>query len=244
MTPVPSTTVVAEPQAGLVFEPMVDHRPPAAETEVELWLMRLDIGSEAVEEVSGLLSGDECQRASRFRFPRDAARFVVGRGSLRMILGAGLNVDPARICFVYDAHGKPELAEPFDREGLCFNLSHSEDMAICAVVRGRRIGVDIERVRPLADWEAIAERTFTPQETRALRGLPEVERLEAFFTCWTRDEARVKASSEPLDRARDLASSDGWTLRTLRPEPGYLAAVAVEGPISRLVCRPGPPGRA
>ena len=223
---------------------MVDHRPPAAETEVELWLMRLDIDAEAVGQVRGLLSGDERQRAGRFRFPRDAARFVFGRGSLRMILGARLNVDPARLGLVYDAHGKPELAEPFDREGLCSNLSHSEDMAICAVARGRRIGSDIERVRPLADWEAIAERTFPLQETRALRGLPEAERLEAFFTCWTWYEARIKASSEPLDRARDLASSDGWTPRTLRPEPGYLAAVAVEGPISRLVCRAWPPGRA
>ena len=208
--------MAAQPREGLAFEPMVDHRPPAAETEVEPWPMRLDIDAEAVEQVSGLLRGDECQRASRFRFPRDAD----------------------------DAHGKPELAEPFDREGLSFNLSHSEDMAICAVARGRRIGVDIERVRPLADWEAIAERPFTPQETRVLRGLPEAERLEAFFTCWTRYEGRIKASSEPLERARDLASPEGWTLRTLRPEPGYLVAVAVEGPISRLVCRLWPPGRA
>ena len=89
--------MVARPRAGLAIEPMVDHRPPATDTEVELWLLRLDIDAEAVGQVSGLLSSDERQRAGRFRFPRDAARFVVGRGSLRMILGASLNVDPARI---------------------------------------------------------------------------------------------------------------------------------------------------
>jgi 4'-phosphopantetheinyl transferase len=231
-------------QPGAALGLAVETRPPAEDAEVQLWLMRLDVDAEALERMSALLSGDERQRAGRFRFPRDSARFVAARGSLRMILGTLLAVDPAQIRLVYDAHGKPELAEPFDREGLRFNLSHSEGIAICAVARGRRIGVDIERVRPLADWDAIAERVFTPQETRALRGLPETERLEAFFTCWTRYEARIKASSEALDRARDLAWSGEWTLRTLRPEPGYLAAVAVEGPISRLVCRAWPPERS
>jgi 4'-phosphopantetheinyl transferase len=206
--------------------------------------MRLDMDAGALERLSAVLSDDERQRAGRFRFPRDAARFAAGRGSLRMILGALLGADPAQILLVYDAHGKPEIGAPFDREGLRFNLSHSEGIAICAVARHRRIGVDIERVRPLADWEAIAERMFTSQETRALRGLPETEQLEAFFTCWTRYEARIKASGEALDRARDVASSGEWTLRTLRPEPGYLATVAVEGPISRLVCRTWPPERA
>jgi 4'-phosphopantetheinyl transferase len=236
--------MAAQPQAGLAFEPMVDHLPTAGDAEVELWLMRLDVDAEALERMRALLSGDELARAGRFHFLRDAARFVAGRGSLRMVLGALLTVDPGQIRLVYDTHGKPELAEPFDREGLRFNLSHSEGIAICAVARGRRIGVDIERVRPLADWDAIAERMFTPQETRVLRGLPETERLEAFFTCWTRYEARIKASSEALDRARDLPSSGEWTLRTLRPVPGYLAAVAVEGPISRLVCRDWPPERS
>jgi 4'-phosphopantetheinyl transferase len=211
------------------------------DAEVELWLMKLDVDTEALGRLSGLLSGDEHQRAGRFRFSRDAARYVAGRGSLRMILGAFLAIDPAQIRLVYDAHGKPALAEPFDRDRLHFNLSHAEDVAICAVARARRIGVDIERVRPLADWAALAERMFTSEETRGLHRLSATERAQAFFTCWTRHEARIKASSEALDRARDLASSDDWTLRTLSPAPGHLATVAVEGPISRLVCRPWPP---
>src|SRR5258708_29952302 len=117
MIPGPSTTMAAPLRAGLAFERMVDHRPAAADTEVELWLMRLDIDAEAVGQVSGLLSGDERQRAGRFRLPRDAARFAVGRRSLRTILRPPLNVDPARIALAEDSHREPQLAPPFDREG-------------------------------------------------------------------------------------------------------------------------------
>jgi 4'-phosphopantetheinyl transferase len=214
---------------------------PHRDAGIELWLVRLDVDAESIERASELLSADERQRAARFHFPRDAARFVAGRGALRTILGTRLAVDPAEIRLVYGAHGKPDLGAPFDRDGLRFNLSHSEGLAICALARDRRIGVDIERLRPLADWEAIAERMFTLQETHDLRRLPEAERPEAFFTCWTRHEARIKALGEGIGRARDLAAADGWTRRTLRPAPDYLATVAVEGPIARLVCRAWPP---
>jgi len=219
--------------------------PPAtsriSDAEVELWLVRLDVDAESSERGRALLSADEHERAARFHFPRDAARFVAGRGALRIILGTCLAVAPTELRLVYGAHGKPELGAPFDRDGLRFNLSHSEGLAICACTRGRRIGVDIERVRPLADWEAIAQRMFTPQEAHDLRRLPDAARPEAFFTCWTRHEARLKALGEGIGGAGDLAAADGWTLRTLRPEPDYLATVAVEGPIARLVCRTWPP---
>jgi 4'-phosphopantetheinyl transferase len=173
---------------------------------------------------------------TRFRHPRDAARFVAGRGALRLILGDLLALDPTRLRFVYDSQGKPEVADPLARPGLRFNLSHSEGLAICGVTWGRRIGVDVERLRLPDDWAAIAERMFPSAETQALHRLSEAERPPAFFASWTRLEARSKASSEPLDRASALPC-EGWTLMTLAPEPGYLATVAVEGPIDPLRTR-------
>jgi 4'-phosphopantetheinyl transferase len=232
MAPLSASPTSRRPGSGLDFG------------AVDLWLTRLDVDAEALARLRGLLDEDERRRAERFHFARDAARFVAGRGALKTILGALLAVDPARIHLVYGAQGKPELAEPFDREGLRFNLSHSEDVAICAVTRERRIGVDIERVRPLADWEAIAQRVFTGQETRALRRLSETDRPAAFFACWTRHEAQVKAAGQTLAGRRDLASSDDWTLRTFSPEPGYLATVAVAGSISRLITRAWSPAHA
>ena len=210
---------------------------PIADAEVQLWLAKLDDHEESIERLSGLLDADERRRAARFRFPVDAARFVVGRASLRVILGALLSVDPGQLRLVYGPNGKPELDEPFAGVGLRFNLSHSDRLVLCAVTRGRRVGVDVERVRPLIDWEKIAERMFTPGEAHHLRLLSEAERSAAFFTAWTRHEARVKGHGERLDRARDLAEAEGWTVQTLTPAPDYVATVAVEGPISPLIVR-------
>ena len=219
---------------------------PALDGEVCLWLVRLDCRAESIERLSRLLSDDERRRVARFHFRRDAARFVVGRAALRTILGEVLRVEPRTIRLTYGPYGKPELGEPFDRAGLRFNLSHSDSVGLCAVTRRRRVGVDIERLRPVPEWEAIADRMFSPQECHALRRLPAAQRREAFFSGWTRREAYAKALGEGFsarleDLERDPPGPPRWSLEALVPEPGYVAAVAVEGQISRLVRRTWPP---
>jgi 4'-phosphopantetheinyl transferase len=231
-----STTPSGAAGAGLAFEPAVGALASGSDAAVDLLVIRLDLDAPTLEVARRLLSADERQRADRFRHPRDAARFVAGRGALRMIVGELLAFDPARLPLVYDTHGKPDLADSLLPTGLRFNLSHSEGLAICGVTWGRRIGVDVERARLPEDWAAIAERMFTETETRTLHRLSDAERPSAFFASWTRLEARSKASSEPLDRAPALAC-EGWTLQTLAPEPDYLATVAVEGPIDPLRTR-------
>jgi len=165
-------------------------------------------------------------------------------------------VEPQMVDFRYGPRGKPELAARFDRAGLRFNASHSEGLGLYAVTTWRRIGVDIERVRPMPDLESIAERWFSPHEQQELRRLAPGERNEGFFNCWTRKEAYIKAIGEglshPLQRFTvslapggpvRLERVDGrpaeagrWTLAALTPEPGYVAAVAVEGRLARMVC--------
>jgi 4'-phosphopantetheinyl transferase len=221
--------------------------------EVRVWLASLDLGPRAVAHLAGLLSEDESARARRFRFRRDATRFVVCRASLRLRLAECLDVAPAAIRFHYGAHGKPELAPPFDRSGLQFNASRSEGIGLIAVTRGGRVGVDIERIRSLPDLHDIAERMFSPAERRALRGLPPNRRPEGFFNCWTRKEAYVKAvgtgllhpltrftvSLEPGEPARladvdgDAAAAGRWRLEALGSVTGCAAAVAVETPGAR-----------
>jgi 4'-phosphopantetheinyl transferase len=221
-----------------------------------VWLASLDLGAEAVERLARLLSDEDQERAARFHFRRDAIRFVVSRAALRMILGECLGVEPREVGFSYDPRGKPELAVPFDRAGLRFNVSHSASLGLYAVTGQRRVGVDIERLRALPDLEAIAERTFSLHERQALRQLPPAQRHEGFFNCWTRKEAYVKAIGEglshPLERftvslapgasARlehvegDPGEAGRWTLEALAPDPGYAAAIAIEGQPSRLIC--------
>ncbi len=163
-----------------------------------------------------------------------------------MILARYVDRPPGALRFDYGAHGKPALPGSPVR----FNLSHAGGIALCAVALDRDVGVDVEQVRALPDLARIARRFFSPSEADALAGLPRAEREAAFFTCWTRKEAYIKAlgrgmavpldgfavSFDPGAPARlvwttlDDRGPACWSLRDLDAGPGYAAAVMVEGP--------------
>lgn len=231
--------------------------------EVHVWRARLDASPERVRSLLDLLAPDERERAVRFHFQRDHDRFTVARGLLRGILGGYLgsgpehsSLGPERLRFEYGAQGKPSLAAEHNPAGLRFNVSHSEGVALFAVTRGREVGVDVERVSARVSCEEIAGRFFSPREVEDLRALPPPLREAAFFNCWTRKEAYIKARGEglslPLD-GFDVSLAPGepaallanrldpeevarWSLRELRPWPGFAAALAVEGRGWRLKC--------
>jgi 4'-phosphopantetheinyl transferase len=224
--------------------------------EVRVWIASLDLGAEAVHSLARLLSDDERERAARFRFRREAIRFVASRAVVRTILAECLRVEPWVVHFAYGPHGKPELAAPFDRSGLRFNVSQSASLGLYAVAAQRRVGVDIERLRPLRDLEAIGRRVLSPRERQTLSRLLPAERLQGFFNCWTRKEAYIKAIGDglsyPLDQITvsldpraesrlehvdgDLAEAGRWTLEAVAVDTGYTAAIAIEGRPSRLAC--------
>lgn len=217
--------------------------------EIHVWAVRLDPSPERVGHLRRLLQPDEHQRADRFRFEQHRRQYVVGRGALRTLLGAYLGVRPEEIRFHYGPRGKPFLAPPLDSGELFFNLSNSNELALVGFIRGVEIGVDVEHLRPMPDCEQIAERFFSESEREALRGIPKPSKEEAFFNCWTRKEAYLKAVGEglaaPLDSfAVTLAPGEPprmlalqgvagraarWFLHHLRPAEDYLGAVAVEG---------------
>jgi len=219
-------------------------------SEVHVWRATLDLDPIELERMQATLTSDERARAARFRFSKDQQHFVAARGILRMILARYLNRAPAQFEFRYGPAGKPELAPGGDAEGLRFNLSHSRGLALYALTRGHEIGVDVEGVRADFAWEEIASRFFAPREVEALRLVPGPSRAEAFFHCWTRKEAFVKAGGKglalPLDQfevslapgepARllrttgDPQEASQWSLQELEPAPGYLAAIAVRAP--------------
>ena len=196
----------------------------------------------------GMLGVDELARAARFRFERDRRRFITRRGLLRGTLGRYLGAEPGEIRFVTSQHGKPGLAPPWAYSDLRFNLSHSAGLALYAFALGREVGVDIERERSDVVHDQLAERFFSPYERDVITSLPPEDRLGAFFRCWTRKEAFIKAHGEglslPLEafdvsldkrEARLLATRgglgkpEGWSLQHLAPAPGFAAALAVEG---------------
>lgn len=221
---------------------------------VRVFWIELDVGDEAAERLAAVLDAGERERAGRFHFRRDAVRYIAGRARLRMLLAGVLQTDPSDLAFAYGERGKPELGPPFDGSGVCFNLSHSERIGVLAVCWGRRVGVDVERVRPLPDLESIADRTFSLRERLALRCVPVDDRESAFFRCWTRKEAFIKGLGHGLSHPLDAFSvtlgageparlidtgvpgeADGWTLESLAAPPGYVAALAIEGPPLRVV---------
>ncbi len=227
--------------------------PVASPEEVHVW--RVPLEGPAPERHRRVLSADERGRADRFVFDRHRHRFTIARGMLRLILGRYLDRPPASLVFAYGPQGKPSLRDPADTP-LRFNISHAGTLALIAVTAGRDLGVDVERIDPERAAVSIAERFFAPEEVAVFRSLPEAQWVTAFFNCWTRKEAYMKATgrglSLGLDRFRvSLAPGEPaalletawnpedvtrWTLCALDPGPGYAAALAVEGTGWRLRC--------
>ena len=228
--------------------------PVLNEDEVHVWRVSLQRESSKLPEVWRILSEDEQAKAARFRFDEVRERFIVGRAVLRGILGRYLPVSAERLQFDYGTHGKPAVASECGGAGLGFNMSDSHGLALCAVVRGRQVGIDLERMRSDVPCEKMAKRFFAEAEVNAFLALPASQRQEGFFNCWTRKEAYLKAigrglsfplknvvvSLAPGEPAAILAVQGAprealrWSLRELHPDPAYRAALAVEAPECRI----------
>ncbi len=240
-------------EESIVLDDFQPVKPAAAPDthEVHLWVVGLCPPPARVEELRWLLTPEEVARADRFHFDRHRRRFIVRRGVLRLLLAEYLGREPEALRFEEGEKGKPFVpqagAEPQAR--LHFNLSDSKDLAVYAFTRGAELGVDVEILRPMPDAQQIAERFFSAEEQERLRRVPPEGKARAFFNCWTRKEAYIKAIgeglSEPLDRfsvtllqdepARfvhlggDARRAAGWTLHHLVPEEGAVGALALEG---------------
>lgn len=222
--------------------------PPLGDRLVHVWQFSLDRTAAELHQCQAALSNDERDRAARFLRPELRDRFTAGRGLLRILLGRYLSVAPESLEFVYNSYGKPALAGPASTAGIEFNLSHSGALGLLGLSRERQLGVDVEVLRDNVRCESLAERFFSPAEVADLVSLPGADRRLAFFRCWTRKEAYIKALgrglSVPLDRFRvsllpaepaallwvqdEPAETERWQLRALEPRPGHVAAVAVE----------------
>jgi 4'-phosphopantetheinyl transferase len=209
---------------------------------IDLWAVQLSAPDLIVERCMEMLSLDERARAERFRFEQHRRTYALSRGILRELLGHYTSIPPPNIRFSYGSKGKPNLVVP----SIQFNCSNSAIMALYAMTRSCDLGVDIEQIRALQDIEQVADRYFCPEEASQLMSLPPAERNPAFFHCWTRKEAYVKAVGDglsmPLDSFRvtlmpadpvefihignDRETAKQWTLHNFTYIPGYAAALA------------------
>lgn len=214
-----------------------------AANEVHIWTMPTQAAEAALNELERILCEDERERASRFHFRHLRDSFVITHGVLRSVLAGYLDLPAQEISFALGARGKPAVSHISQ---LQFNLTHSDTMAAIAVLTDCEVGLDLERLRPIEDMEEIARRYFCAEEAAEILELPAVERDRAFFRCWTRKEAYIKAIGDglscPLDSfqvaieadaqprlvhiAGDRAAAAAWTLHDLPLAPEYIAAVA------------------
>lgn len=208
----------------------------------------LDVGDAALAALEPLLDAGERARADRFHFARDRGRFVARRARLRQWLAAVVGRAPATLCFASNDHGKPRLID-----GPPFSLSHSAGTMLLAI-GSDEVGCDIERIDDALDWVPLAENFFTVGERAALGALPPAAARRAFFACWARKEAFVKALglglSYPLDAfdvsvgetAALLAGGAGWAMARGPAVAGFATAIVARDDGAPLVVVPLTPG--
>lgn len=213
--------------------------------QVDTWRVRLNLPMNVLNQLEATLSAEEKERAARFHFPADRDRFIASHGCLRDVLARYLHCEPDQFSFSTNPHGKPALLN----HKLEFNLSHSGDFALIAIAQEHKVGVDVERIRSGISSHVIAQQYFSKSEFAELQSLPLELREAAFFTCWTRKEAYIKAQGLGLSLALenfdvslrphesailratrpDPEEAARWTLRSLDVDPYYQAAAAVKG---------------
>ena len=222
--------------------------------EIHVWRVDLEQPEDVVQRFRSTLEDDEIDRADRFHFEKDRKAFTVSRGFLRHVLGRYLATSPEALRFLYGPYGKPALNGEHKNSSLRFNMSHSHAVGLVAVSDTKEVGVDVEYIRPDFASEDIARRFFSPHEVAAFNALPDELRVAAFFRCWSRKEAYIKAIgrglSQPLDgfdvtlapetppallRAGEDDASR-WSLSDIEVGGDYAAALVVEGQISEIRC--------
>jgi 4'-phosphopantetheinyl transferase len=206
---------------------------------IHLWELDLDHFI-----VTDVLSEDERARAAKFRFDHDRKRFTSGRTALRLLLAAYLKANPEKIEFAYGPSGKPSITN----SAVSFNLAHSGAHALIGFALSQQLGVDIEEIREFEDMPSVAQISFSPGEFRRWQALPADQKTRAFYRCWTRKEAYLKAIGEGIAQHLQkfevafeageppaiLSGAEGnWTVIDTSREP-CAAAIACDGPTPRL----------
>jgi 4'-phosphopantetheinyl transferase len=219
--------------------------------EVHIWKIELNCAASSVARLELALSPEERSRSAGFLFPELRTRWTVVRGALRQILAEYLQTVASSLMFHLGPNGKPGLAGA--AENISFNLSHTRDLALIAITRNGRIGIDAEEVRGAIEIEALSRHFFATGEADEIMKLSGEQRIAAFFACWTRKESFLKALGVGLsvqlrhfevavraDQPAQLISVNWdnpsrWSLQDIG-EPGIAAALTVEGP-TPTVCR-------
>ena len=220
------------------------------EGQIHLWRISLQRHVEDIPELMTYLTPDEITRANAFVQKEDRIRSIVTRAALRLILSQYVDQPPLTIQIGYNDYGKPFVLAPLQARQFDFNVSHSGDLALIAVSKGKPVGVDVEYVRDGRDIDEIASLVFTSNERQHMRSSPEKNRLDVFYELWVRKEACLKRiglgfSGGPefvdvlpyANHSNEIRNDVSFFLTSLKPADGYMGAIAIDGGCLSLLCR-------
>lgn len=212
--------------------------------QIHVWRTSLKRTEKESLELIDLLDSKEKEHANRFIAKNAANNFIVARGILRKLLAGYLEILPQNLIFERNQYGKLYL----DASPLQFNLSHSKDLALFIFALNYPVGIDVEFIRDDYDFADIAKRFFSKKEVAELFSLPEDEQLLAFFNCWSRKEAFIKAMGVGMfytldkfsvgvtsaksgkigfEHSSDELDTNNWVLEAIDPANGYTGAFVV-----------------
>lgn len=222
-----------------------------SDNSIHVWLITLSALRNKLHFFEEILSKEELNKASKFRFDKDRQQFIITRGILRYLSGNYLKINPKDVNLIYSEFGKPY----FDMyTTLKFNVSHAEDMAVIGFVHNYDFGIDVEYTKRTFDVLDIVDNYFSKQEIKALHKIARPLQTEAFYRGWTRKEAFIKAKSKglsfPLDSFSisidsdenaqlyktiwDENEKDLWRIIPFQTTKDYKAAFAVKGTLSSV----------
>jgi len=223
--------------------------------DVEIWSAKNDVSTETLSALERTLSIEERRRRDKFKFQTYRNAYIFSQGVLRTILAQYLSAGASEIEFRINEYGKPFLSNSISTASVMFNMSHSGSVVLIAITRNHLVGVDVESIRAIDDMERIASRHFTVGERQLLNAAHSKE--YAFYTCWTRKEAFIKAVGKGLSIplpsfdtsmpfvalghqfafTADSPEMLRWWLSDLQVLQGYAAAVVLQGDAHHIIYR-------
>lgn len=223
--------------------------PYLAPNEIHVWLTSTKVDKKQLAILWNILTPTEKGKTNQFKFAKLKHRFIISQGTLRFLLGKYLKIKPELIVFERNKYGKPYVKNL--STAIKFNLSHAHNLILFAFTLKHEIGVDIELARRNFPIDEISKRFFHADENQALLALPAKQRVAAFFNCWVKKEALIKAIGLGLFYALDkfnvdfsahqskvqienLAKKSSWSVRKLSVPPNYLAALATENQNAKI----------
>ena len=165
-----------------------------ANNEIHLWMTKPEelLGNdELLTTYATLLTSKETAKQQRYKFAKDRHDALITRAFIRDLLSYYADIAPQDWQFEKGEKDKPEIINcPLP---LRFNISHTKNLIICAVTLEDDIGCDVENTGRSNDVLAIAERYFSPKESKELFALPVAQQRNRFFDYWTLKESYIKA---------------------------------------------------